>query len=77
MTTSLLAALVFTVAAWSPVATVPDCPCPAVAAASLAWRPPDDPAAPAPCSVRSRTGQWMDARQHPACQAEALRRCLR
>lgn len=54
-----------------------ECPCPDLAAASLGWWPPDDPDAPAPCSVKSRTNLWMPAQEHPACRAEAARRSLK
>lgn len=45
------------------------CPCPV----SAIQNHPEDPGeAPGEgCWARSRTGQWMDAREHPACQREA------
>lgn len=46
------------------------CPCPDLAGRSLNWFPEDDPDAPGPCSVKSRTKVWMPAEQHPACQRE-------
>lgn len=50
------------------------CPCPDFA---HPWHPgalTNDPDHPGECMTRSRTGQWMDARQHRACQAEARER---
>lgn len=53
-------------------ANVSDCPCPTFATTDH----PEDPAeAPGTyCLAKSRTGQWMDATDHPACKAEALER---
>lgn len=62
--------------------TTPDeaplaCPCPGFA---HPWHPgvlAEDPDHPGECMVRSRSGQWMDARHHRGCQEEARERAGR
>lgn len=56
-------------------ATASDCPCPDFAVTD---HPEDPNEAPGTyCMARSRTGQWMDAREHPQCQREVRERAGR
>lgn len=53
-----------TTAATQDEAQATECPCPDFALNHH----PEDPDSPGECMARSRTGQTMDAEEHPACQ---------